>query len=85
MKCVICRKGETKAGRTTVTFDHGGLTLVVREVPAQICTTCGEEYVDEKAAKEILAAATRMEKTGTQAVILKYQPEFEKLCTSLFG
>lgn len=85
MKCVICRKGETKAGRATVTFDHGGLVLVVREVPAQVCTTCGEEYVDEKAAREILAAASRLERTGTQAVILKYQQDFEKLCKQLFG
>ena len=85
MKCVICRKGESKAGKTTVTFDHTGLTMVVREVPAQICPVCGEEYVDEKAAREILAAATRMERTGTQAVILKYQQDFEKLCKQLFG
>ena len=47
MKCVICKHGETKEGTTTVTFDRDGMTLVVKDVPAQVCTNCGEDYVDE--------------------------------------
>lgn len=34
MKCVICKHGETQVGTTTVTLERGGLTLVVKAVPA---------------------------------------------------
>ncbi len=39
MKCVICKHGDAKEGTTTVTFDRNGMTLVVKDVPARICTT----------------------------------------------
>jgi hypothetical protein len=32
MKCVICKKGETKAGTATVTLDKSGATLVFIQV-----------------------------------------------------
>jgi len=72
MKCVICKHGETKNGTTTVTFERDGLTLVVKEVPARVCSTCGEEYVDDTVAREILGIAERMAKSGAQVDIRKY-------------
>ena len=62
MKCVICKHGNTKEGTTTVTFDRDGMTLVVKDVPAQVCTNCGEDYVDEHVAHEILTIAERNRK-----------------------
>jgi YgiT-type zinc finger domain-containing protein len=47
MKCEICNHGEIHEGTTTVTFDRDGMTLVVKDVPAQVCSNCGEDYVDE--------------------------------------
>ena len=46
MKCLICEYGETEPGTTTVTLTRGETTIVIREVPAQIRSICGEEYVD---------------------------------------
>lgn len=37
MKCVICKHGETRPGKTTVTLERGGATIVVKGVPAWIC------------------------------------------------
>ena len=45
MKCVICQYGETEPGTTTVTLTRDETTIVIRDVPAQICTICGEERV----------------------------------------
>jgi len=74
MKCVTCKHGETKEGTTTVTFERGGLTLVVKEVPAQVCTNCGEDYVDDHIAREILNIAEQMAKSGAQVDIRRYVP-----------
>jgi YgiT-type zinc finger domain-containing protein len=74
MKCVICRHGETREGTTTVTFERDGMTLVVKDVPAQICTNCGEDYVDEQVAREILGIAERMAKSGALVDVRRYVP-----------
>ncbi|MCK4270159.1 MAG: type II toxin-antitoxin system MqsA family antitoxin [Methanogenium sp.] len=74
MKCVICKNGETKEGTTTVTFDREGITLVVKDVPAQVCTNCGEDYVDEKVAHDLLIIAEKMAESGAQVDIRTYVP-----------
>jgi len=50
------------------------MTLVVKEVPARICTNCGEDYVDEQVAREIMALAGRMAKSGAQVDVRRYAP-----------
>ena len=54
MRCVICKVGETQPGKTTVTLERGGTTLVFKDVPAQVCPNCGEAYVDEEITKRLL-------------------------------
>jgi YgiT-type zinc finger domain-containing protein len=57
MKCVICQYGETEPGTTTVTLIRDETTVVIRDVPAKICTTCGEEYVDAATGKRLAQIA----------------------------
>lgn len=38
------------------------ITLVVKDVPARVCTNCGEDYVDEHLAHEILTIGERNRK-----------------------
>ena len=66
MKCVICKKGKTKLGKTTVTLDRDGSTLVFKDVPASVCTNCGEAYVDGAIAARLLDSAERAVRSGIQ-------------------
>lgn len=72
MKCLICKQGETKPGKTTVTLERNGMTLVFKGVPANVCVNCGEEYVDEKTTKQLLKAAEEAAKAGVQVDIREY-------------
>jgi len=72
MKCVICKKGSTKPGTTTVTFERGCLTMVVKCVPAQVCPNCGEAYISELVTAELLKDAEERAKTGAQVEIRQY-------------
>lgn len=57
-RCPICKTGGLEPGRTTVTFDDDqGLTIVIRHVPASVCDTCGEAFVDDATARAILKQA----------------------------
>ena len=72
MKCVICKKGETEFGKVTVTLDRNGATIVVKNVPAQVCQNCGEEYVDEKTTEQLLKEAENAAQTGTLVDVREY-------------
>ena len=74
MKCVVCRKGETKAGQTTVTLEKNGATLVFKGVPARVCANCGEEYVDEEITATLLKSADEAARSGIQVEIRQYTP-----------
>jgi YgiT-type zinc finger domain-containing protein len=72
MKCVVCRQGETRPGRTTVVLQRGSATVVINDVPAQVCENCGEEYVDEQVAESVLAAAEASARAGVRVEIRDY-------------
>ena len=56
MKCIICKVGETRPGRTAITLERDTTTLVFKAVPAEVCANCGEPYVAEEISHQILAA-----------------------------
>jgi YgiT-type zinc finger domain-containing protein len=68
MNCIVCRHGDTQPGTTTVTFHRDGRTLVVNEVPAEVCENCGEAYVAEDVTAELLRMAA--EARQAQAIVL---------------
>jgi len=68
MNCIVCRHGDTQPGTTTVTFHRDGRTLVINEVPAEVCENCGEAYVAEDVTAELLRMAA--EARQAQAIVL---------------
>jgi len=73
MKCVICRNGETQSGAVSITLERADTTIVMKSVPAEVCGTCGEQYVDEETAQRLLAEAERAVRSGVQVEIRTYQ------------
>jgi YgiT-type zinc finger domain-containing protein len=50
-KCPLCG-GKRKPGKTTFTVDLGFGVVVVRDVPATVCSQCGADWIaDAVAAK----------------------------------
>ena len=48
MKCAICKHGICEPGTITVTLERGPTTVVIRQVPAMVCSTSVEKYLIEK-------------------------------------
>jgi len=72
MKCVICRKGETVPGQTTVTLQRGNATVVIKDVPAEVCENCGEQYFDEALTAKLLERAEQAVKNGAEVEIIRF-------------
>jgi len=74
MKCVICRNGETRSGTATVTLERGGATVVIKDVPAEVCGDCGEYYLSDDTTAELMGLAEEAEKRGAETEVLRYRP-----------
>ena len=72
MRCVVCRQGETRPGKTTVVLQRDGATVVINDVPARVCENCGEDYVDEQVAEKVLTAAEASVRAGVRVEIRDY-------------
>ena len=73
MMCVICQYGETEPGTTTVALTRDDPTIVIRDVSAHICTTCGEEYVDAETGRRLSQNAEQAVNEGLQVDVRHYQ------------
>jgi YgiT-type zinc finger domain-containing protein len=74
MKCVICKHGDTESSTTTLALERGGAVVAFKEVPAQVCTNCGEAYVDETISAKLLAVAEQSIRDGVEIDVRKYAP-----------
>lgn len=72
MRCVLCRHGDAHPGRVTVTLQRGGTTVIVRDVPADVCENCGEYYLSEKVTEQLIARSEQAVKSGAEVEILRF-------------
>ena len=72
MICLICRQADVISGLTSVTFERGEMRLVMSKVPANICPSCGEAYVDEDVAVQLLRDAEEMSAAGVMDDVMEY-------------
>lgn len=72
MKCVICKQGQTHNGKTTVTLEREKTTVVIKEVPAEVCENCGEYYLSEETTEKVQALAEQAVKLGVEIEVLRY-------------
>ncbi len=72
MKCVICKHGETRTGKTTMTLQRGNATLVVKGVPAKVCDNCGEAYLDEQVTRGLMETAKQALNAGVQIDVREF-------------
>lgn len=72
MKCVICKQGETQPGMTTVTLTRGEVTLVIKNVPADICENCGEYYLNDVISRKVMAMAEEALKHNQEVEVIQF-------------
>ena len=72
MICLICKQGEARPGRATVTMQRGDCTVIFKGVPADVCENCGEYYVSESVTKKLLRRAEVAAQNGVEVEVLSY-------------
>ena len=72
MRCALCKRGETAPGRATVTLERGSATVIIKDVPADVCDNCGEYYLGEDTTRTLMARAGDAAARGAEVAILRF-------------
>ena len=70
-KCPICG-GNLEEGTTTYTADLDFGLVVVRKVPAKVCSQCGENWIGPDIASKLEETVAQAREKGTEFEVLTY-------------
>jgi YgiT-type zinc finger domain-containing protein len=71
MKCGIC-KAKKKKKKVTYTEDVDQGVIVVRHVPAQVCTECGNTWYSGKVAEELEKLVDQFAATFSEVSVVNF-------------
>lgn len=71
MKCIMC-KGELENRTVNFISDLGHCIIIVKNVPAQVCSQCGEVSYNNEIAEQLEKIVNSMRSTLTEIMVLDY-------------
>lgn len=71
MQCYMC-KGTIENKKTTFTVDLDGSIVVIKNVPSQVCTQCGEVSYSDTVAKQIEKIVGSLRHSLTEIAVVNY-------------
>lgn len=71
-QCPMCPAGVLRDGTTTLTMERGETTIVFKNVPADVCDSCGEAFVSEDVSEEVYQQAEAAVEAGVQVDVRRY-------------
>lgn len=68
-RCAFCKGGGLEPGHTTMTLERDHVTVVVKQVPALVCDTCGEAYLEEEVLEQLFREADEAVARGAEVEV----------------
>ena len=72
MHCTICRGGRTRPGSTNIVLFRGAATIILKDVPAEVCGDCAEPVFSEAISARVLGLAEEAVERGAEVEILRF-------------
>ncbi|MDY6349622.1 MAG: type II toxin-antitoxin system MqsA family antitoxin [Selenomonas sp.] len=69
--CTFC-KAPTEPSVSTFTVDLGNCVVVIRNVPSDVCTQCGEPYYSTEVMQKLYEIVDSLRSTMTEVAIVNY-------------
>lgn len=70
-QCPLCG-GTRRAGKTIYSVDFGFGVVVVRNVPAQVCVQCGEEWIGAETSRHLEQVVEDARKKRLQVEVVAF-------------
>jgi len=72
-RCFFCG-GKLENRITTLPFVVGDSVIVIRQIPAEVCTQCGEAIVSSRVARRVDQIVKQAQHSGFEISIANYEP-----------
>lgn len=69
--CTDCKHGVPQPGEVTVTFTRGNSTVVIKDVPANVCPVCGAWYLSAEMTRKVTEIGNRAISNGAEVEIIR--------------
>ncbi len=74
MKCFMC-KGELENKLTNFLLDLGTCIIIVKNVPSQVCTQCGEVSYSDEVARNLEKIVNSTRSNSAEIAIFNYETQ----------
>ena len=74
MNCFKC-KGNLEEKNVNYMVDLEETIIIIKGVPAKVCTQCGEQYFDDETAENIEKIVDQLKELSTEVTIVNYKEE----------
>lgn len=71
MNCVLCKQGTLQPGHVTVTLERGGSIVLIKDVPAQVCDTCGNYVLSAETTRLVLERGNEAVRNGAELEVVR--------------
>ena len=74
MDCFMC-KGELTKKKVNYMVDLESTIIIIKGVPARVCTQCGEKYFEDETAENIENIVNKLKDLSTEVTIINYKED----------
>ncbi len=74
MNCFMC-KGDMEEKEVNYVVDLEKTIIIIKGVPAKVCTKCGEQYFEDEIAQNIEKIVNRLKELAVEVTIINYKEE----------
>lgn len=72
MNCFMC-KGELEEKKVNYMVDLKETIIIIKKVPAKVCTECKEQYFDDETSENIEKIVNKLKGLSTEITIINYK------------
>ena len=72
MECFMC-KGELIEKKVNYMVDLEKTIIIIKGVPAKVCSECGEQYFDDETSHNIESIVNKLKDLSTEITIINYK------------
>lgn len=69
--CPICKIGDLSPGHVTVTLEKENSIVLLKNVPAQVCSNCASYFLDGETTREVLKKAEASFQNGAELEVVQ--------------
>jgi YgiT-type zinc finger domain-containing protein len=73
MECTLCKVGATEKGKVPITLERDGAIVLIKDVPAEVCTNCGHYYLSEEITRLVMEKGNTAIESGAELEVFKLQ------------